>query len=184
MLHKPQVCSAVGMQTGSLRNHARVHRMGLPIPLHSCILEDQGHIPCPCLGTEITIATPCGFSSDTRRCVVSGIDYASIGKRIRFYRLQLDLSQEEFASRIPVSRTYLSYLETGTRRLGLETLVRIANVLRVSSEVLLEDSLEETAESGNTLLLKSLLDCNPQETAIVMRSMNELIKILKDYSIK
>ncbi len=115
---------------------------------------------------------------------MSGIDYASIGKRIRFYRLQLDLSQEEFASRIPVSRTYLSYLETGTRRLGLETLVRIANVLRVSSEVLLEDSLEETAESGNTLLLKSLLDCNPQETAIVMRAMNELIKILKDYSIK
>lgn len=115
---------------------------------------------------------------------MSGIDYASIGKRIRYYRLQMDLSQEEFASRIPVSRTYLSYLETGVRRVGLESLVRIANELGVSIEVLLEDSLEETNNSGNTLLLKSLLDCSPQETAIVMRSMNELIKILKDYSIK
>ena len=96
----------------------------------------------------------------------------------------MNLSQEEFASRILVSRTYLSYLETGARRVGLETLIRIANVLGVSSEVLLEDSLEETTNSGNTLLLKSLLDCSSQETAIVMRSMNELIKILKDFSIK
>ena len=115
---------------------------------------------------------------------MGGIDYASIGKRIKYYRTRMNLSQEEFASRIPVSRTYLGYLETGARPVGLESLVHIANELGVPIEVLLEDSLEETSDLCNTHMLKVLLDCTPQETAILMRLINELKKILKDYAIK
>jgi transcriptional regulator with XRE-family HTH domain len=89
---------------------------------------------------------------------VSGIDYASIGRRIKYYRTRMNLSQEEFASRIPVSRTYLSYLETGSRQVGLESLVHIANELGVSIEVLLEDSLEETSDLCDSHLLKVLLE--------------------------
>jgi transcriptional regulator with XRE-family HTH domain len=115
---------------------------------------------------------------------VSGIDYASIGRRIKYYRTRMNLSQEEFASRIPVSRTYLSYLETGSRQVGLESLVHIANELGVSIEVLLEDSLEETSDLCDSHLLKVLLDCTPQETAFLLRSINDLKRILKDFTIR
>jgi transcriptional regulator with XRE-family HTH domain len=115
---------------------------------------------------------------------VSGLDYASIGKRIRFYRMQRNLSQEELASRIPVSRTYLGYLETGARTVGLESLVRIANELGVSIEVLLEDSLEETSDLCDTRILRVLIDCTPQEAAILMTTISGLKRILKGFTIR
>ena len=95
-----------------------------------------------------------------------------------------NLSQEEFASRIPVSRTYLGYLETGARTVGLESLVHIANELEVSIEVLLEDSLEETSDRCDTRMLRVLMDCTPQETAILMRMIGELKKTLKGFTIR
>ncbi|MFA6892588.1 MAG: helix-turn-helix transcriptional regulator [Sphaerochaetaceae bacterium] len=112
------------------------------------------------------------------------IDYISIGKRIKYYRVQKGLSQEEFASRISVSRTYLGYLETGIRGLSLQLLVNITNELRVPIGVLLEDSLEEASDQYNTQVLKALINCTPQETDILTKSIHELKKILKGYTIK
>jgi len=59
------------------------------------------------------------------------LDYRAIGKRIKIARIQANLKQEKLAEIINVSPTHLSNIETGTTRVSLQTLVRIANALSV-----------------------------------------------------
>ena len=51
------------------------------------------------------------------------IDNKAIGKKIKFYRQQKSFTQEEFAEAIGVSPGYVSRLERGIKRAGLETLM-------------------------------------------------------------
>lgn len=49
-----------------------------------------------------------------------------IGNRIRFLRINYtNYSQDEFASRIDVDRSYLSRVESGKQNITIETLIRI-----------------------------------------------------------
>lgn len=61
----------------------------------------------------------------------------SVGKRLRQIRLELGLSQEAFAQRIGVHRTYMGAIERGERNLTLRSLERIAARLRVEPASLL-----------------------------------------------
>lgn len=64
-----------------------------------------------------------------------------LGKRIRQYRLQRCWTQEEFASRVGISVSYVGMLERGEKQPKLEMFIQIANVLGVSADELLADSL-------------------------------------------
>jgi transcriptional regulator with XRE-family HTH domain len=55
-----------------------------------------------------------------------------LGQRIKKLREEKNLSQENFAEKIEMSRTYLAYLETGARMPSLKTLHKIASVLNVT----------------------------------------------------
>lgn len=55
-----------------------------------------------------------------------------VGKRIKFLRHSLGLSQEEFAFKCGLDRTYITSLERGKRNISLENLEKIATALNVS----------------------------------------------------
>ena len=55
------------------------------------------------------------------------IDYESIGKRIKHYRTQKKLSQEELGKAVFATPVHISYIETGARTPSLEILILIAN---------------------------------------------------------
>lgn len=57
---------------------------------------------------------------------------------MRFYRLALEISQEELAHEADSNRTYISDLERGTRNPSLEVVERIAKALKVSMGELLD----------------------------------------------
>jgi transcriptional regulator with XRE-family HTH domain len=61
-----------------------------------------------------------------------------VGRRIRFFRSQLGLSQEELAFKADLHRAYIGQIERGEKNLGLVNLERIANALNVKINVLLE----------------------------------------------
>lgn len=69
------------------------------------------------------------------------MDTASIGKRIRKYREQRGWTQEAFAEKIGLSVTYTGMVERGEKVPKLETFINIANVLGVSTDLLLADVL-------------------------------------------
>ncbi|MBV8547639.1 MAG: helix-turn-helix transcriptional regulator [Acidobacteria bacterium] len=55
-------------------------------------------------------------------------------------RTRLDLSQEEFADRVKIHRTYIGGIERGERNPTLTMVARIAAALNVSAAQLLRES--------------------------------------------
>lgn len=72
------------------------------------------------------------------------MDYNALGKRVRTQRKLLDMTQEELASAIDVSTSFIGHIERGTRKLSVETLVALADALKISCDMLLQDSLDQS----------------------------------------
>ena len=63
----------------------------------------------------------------------------TIGKNIRKYRLRNKLLQEQLAEKTDLSTNYIGMLERGEKTPALETLLKIANALEVTADMLLAD---------------------------------------------
>lgn len=96
------------------------------------------------------------------------LDLGRIGKRIAENRKRRGLSQLMLAELIDKTPSYISYIESGSKRLSLETLVSIANALHVSADELLMDSLENTIRVSNHEFAVLLADCDEFEKRILL----------------
>ena len=63
----------------------------------------------------------------------------AFGERIRTLRSQQGLSQEEFAHKVGLDRTYIGGVERGERNVSLDNIHRIAEALEVSTSELFID---------------------------------------------
>lgn len=81
------------------------------------------------------------------------MDYYKIGQKIRKYRKNCGLSQEELAEKVGISTTHLSHIETGNTKLSLSVFVEIAYVLSVSTDELLYD-----APNTSSVIKKEIID--------------------------
>lgn len=91
------------------------------------------------------------------------MDYIALGRVIRHYRRQQDITQEAFAKKLGISPSFLGHIERGARKASIETLVNIAGTLHISMDALLADSLptkdENTVDLHSAMLrLKSIID--------------------------
>lgn len=60
----------------------------------------------------------------------------SFGKRVRELRMKTGLSQEKFALKIEMDRTYFASVELGRRNISLLNIIKIADGLDISVEKL------------------------------------------------
>lgn len=60
----------------------------------------------------------------------------TFGQRVRELRNQLGISQEKFALKIDMDRTYFASVESGKRNISIENIYKISNGLEVSLEEL------------------------------------------------
>ena len=67
------------------------------------------------------------------------VDLCAIGSRIKAARERAGMTQEDLAAELEMSPTHISVLERGLKAPKLETLVKIANTLHVSTDMLLQD---------------------------------------------
>ena len=72
---------------------------------------------------------------------------------LRKYRKATGLSQEAFASRAGLHRTYISAIECGNRSIALDNIEKIAGALGVEAYVLLVDDSEEEADGQKGAIL-------------------------------
>lgn len=91
------------------------------------------------------------------------MNYTKIGERIRKYRREQNLSQEELAEKIGISTTHMSHIETGSTKLSLPVLVELAEKLNVSSDNLLFDE----QNISNSEISNLLNECSPEELDII-----------------
>jgi transcriptional regulator with XRE-family HTH domain len=62
-----------------------------------------------------------------------------VGNRIRYYRGERNISQEELANAAGMARGFVSGVETGKRNITVETLGKIIEVLDVSYAKFFDD---------------------------------------------
>ena len=72
-----------------------------------------------------------------------------MGQRIRELRSEQGFSQEGFADKCGVHRTFMGTVERGESNLSFQNIVRVATTLGVSLSILFRD-LEEKAQSCTT----------------------------------
>lgn len=111
------------------------------------------------------------------------VDYESMGKRIKHYRLIKGLSQEELGEAVTVNNEHLSRIETGNKYPSLELLIMIANALEVSADDLLVDSLEHTSSSVGVELHSLLANCNRDEKEMLIRTLQFLKELFTEFGI-
>ena len=102
------------------------------------------------------------------------VNRIALGKRISFYRLKFNMTQENLADLTNCSREYIAYLENGAKTPSLPILVDLANALHISVDELLVDSLDYSLSFSDSDLHRLLLDCNETEQIIIIRMAKEL----------
>lgn len=55
------------------------------------------------------------------------------GSNVKHYRMKLELSQEEFAEKCGMHRTYISAIECYRRSISLENIQRVADALEIET---------------------------------------------------
>ena len=63
------------------------------------------------------------------------INYQRIGKKIRELRIKRKLSQETLAELCNLSSSYISYIETGKKRLSFATLEKVSKYLNFDIDI-------------------------------------------------
>lgn len=95
------------------------------------------------------------------------IDYKSIGRRIKAARISLDMTQERLAEKVNLSPSHLSNIETGTTKVSLSTIVKLANALYVSVDSLLADSVVQSKAVFEQDIQTILSDCDDYEIRVI-----------------
>lgn len=76
------------------------------------------------------------------------MDQKVIGERIRYLRNSLlNMSQEDFAKKIGLDRTYMSKIEAGKQNLTLETLNKICDGLGITLKQLFDFDVPKNEEA-------------------------------------
>lgn len=108
------------------------------------------------------------------------INFELLGKRIKEVRVRRLLSQEELSELADVTAQYISYVETGRKRVSLQVLVNIADGLSVSVDELLVGNQKIEIPLYLTELTSLLEECNRYERRIVYEQIISLVKSLKE----
>ena len=84
------------------------------------------------------------------------INYARIGQTVKDLRTNAGLTQEKMAEQCGISTSFLGHIERGSRKLSLETAIKIADCLNVSLDSLILDgrSDENMLSSVGAILQK------------------------------
>lgn len=84
------------------------------------------------------------------------INYIEIGKRIKEKRLENNLTQEKLSELVDVSPSYISEIERGTSISSLSAIVKIAEVLNVNLEYLVNGIIVRNIDSSFTEIVENI----------------------------
>ena len=107
-------------------------------------------------------------------------DYKAIGERIKVNRTRQGLSQEKLAEMCGLSKTHMSHIETGNTKGSLPTFIQIANVLQISLDDLVCDSLSYEVDAYQREIAKLVEDCSPLEIRVIADIVSATKSILRN----
>lgn len=105
-----------------------------------------------------------------------------LGARIRDCRKKCGYTQSQFSEKLGVSPSYMSEIELGKTRVGIDIFMRITETLQVSADWLLRTNIPPVAAIYNQEVSEILRDCTSSEVESiigVMRNMKNAIHSAK-----
>ncbi|MBQ8152014.1 MAG: helix-turn-helix transcriptional regulator [Firmicutes bacterium] len=109
--------------------------------------------------------------------MVGELNKAEVGKKIKAARRSLHLSREEFASRIPMSASFLQDVEGGTKGLSLDNFYKVIRELNVSADYLLRtdgERMDDDAERN--LIFERVRDDMDKCDTEALRDMANIVR--------
>ena len=107
------------------------------------------------------------------KCSMPEIELKSIGERIRQLRKQNGMTQEQLAELLDVSIQMVSNLERGNKAIRISNLVRLSEILGVSTDFILTGRMNDVDIGGDAGKFAELSEQN-----------RNMIRMLIDYCIK
>ncbi len=107
------------------------------------------------------------------------VDFKIIGKRIQEFRNNCNITQAQLAEMTDLCVSYISYVETGKRQLSLASIIKIANALDVTVDMLLTENLIPNHTDYQTEIDILMDDCSVMERQMLyelLRSAKEILK--------
>lgn len=104
------------------------------------------------------------------------LDYIALGERIRARRREKRLTQNALAELVELEPSNISHIERSVSKVGLNSLVKIANALSCTTDDLLCDSLQYEREAFEGELVRLSRDCTPKE----LRLITDLVRAMKE----
>ena len=105
----------------------------------------------------------------------SHIDYRAIGQRIKKFRLVKGFTQAQLGEEANVESSNISHIERGATKVSFPTLMKVANVLEVSLDELVYDSLKKNRHVSISEMNDLLANCTDGE----IKKMVGLMKAVK-----
>ena len=105
------------------------------------------------------------------------MDYMKLGEKIKKERLRNRLTQEMLAEMADITSSYVGQIERGERKVTLSKLVRIANVLNVSIDYLLSDTMEMKDDNLQVEIKNAMNNMKEKDKLMII----DIIKIINDY---
>ncbi len=130
---------------------------------------------------EVMAVTMLSYAGNNKeRIKKMAIEYESIGKRIKQFRTERNISQEKLGDLISATGNHISRIESGRRIPSVESLFLIANALNVTADDLLVDSLTRVKLTDDQEFKRLLAGCNEKERKILIRLLQFMKDLLKE----
>lgn len=101
------------------------------------------------------------------------VNYRLIGAKIKCFRKKRGFSQEALSEMVACCPAHISHIERGTRIMSMETFVRLANVLQVSTDELLVDTLKGIDAPFDRAFAAVICDCSDYEKRVLLHIISE-----------
>ena len=111
------------------------------------------------------------------------IDFKKMGSRIKAFRADKGLTQEELAQVVDVEIHHIANIENGRRTPSLKLLIYLADALDVSADDLLSDNLDYSKSNTKTEVHDILMDCNPDEKKMLLKILRFMKALFSEFGI-
>ena len=101
--------------------------------------------------------------------------YPSIGKKIRQYRKDRGMTQEELAEKTNLSTNHLGALERAEKNLTLANLINIANALDVTADMLLCDEIQNGYRIKTSMITEKIEKLLPADRDKIMQMLDIML---------
>ena len=100
--------------------------------------------------------------------------------KIKKYRVQRKMTQEELAEKAGLSVSYISQVETGRKQLGRVGLEKVAEALNVPVSLLVQADINTYGNSKQSQIIAELDDCNEYELNVIYDMVLHLKESLRE----